>query len=47
MKYRLGHFAIIHGSYVTMEEGKGRTDLIFPMVQGLPTLPLFETQEMP
>jgi len=30
-----------------MEEGKGRTDLKFLMVQGLPTLPFFETQEMP
>jgi hypothetical protein len=30
-----------------MEEGKGKTDLIFPMVQGFPSLPLFETQVIP
>jgi len=46
-KYLLGHFAIIYRSFVTMEKGKGRTDLKFPMVQGLPNPPLFETQEIP
>lgn len=37
--HRLGHFALIHRTYVTMRERKVRTDLIFPKVQGLTSRP--------